>query len=339
MKNIAASTGWNNTSSSSTLDLPYKPEGIVVCIAFAIEAVLIVVGNLLTIVLFAVNKKLRKKSMFLVINMTFADVLCGAVSLPLYVYSFVGPHYQLWTNVYMVQIVFSISDSIFSLASLISAVFISCERFFAVYWPLKHRTVSMPAYRILICMLWALAILVTTVFNLPHLTSNKIAFSVYISFPLIFLFVVCGCNVGIWKKFQHENIASQQQNRASQNQRLTKTLLFVSAIAVLSWLPLIIANYYELSIRLSLLFYFILAILNFSNSFVNPIVYALKIPEFKKALGLLCLRRQAVMNSGAIERRNNRATALTPVMQLRTLPTDHFHPQLAFEQEVMDTRL
>ena len=94
MKNISASTGWNNTSSSSTLDLLSKPEGIVVCVALAAEAVLIVVGNLLTIVLFAANKKLHKKSMFLVLNMGFADVMLGAVSLPLYVYLYVGPHYQ-----------------------------------------------------------------------------------------------------------------------------------------------------------------------------------------------------------------------------------------------------
>ena len=35
---------------------------------------LIVVGNLLTIVLFVVNKELRKKSLFLVINMAFTDL-------------------------------------------------------------------------------------------------------------------------------------------------------------------------------------------------------------------------------------------------------------------------
>ena len=43
-------------------------------------------GNLLTIVLFAVEKRLRKKSLFVVINMAFADMMFGAVSLPLFVY-------------------------------------------------------------------------------------------------------------------------------------------------------------------------------------------------------------------------------------------------------------
>ena len=42
--------------------------------ALAMEAVVIVVGNVLTIVLFALNKKLRsKKRLYLVLNMAFDE--------------------------------------------------------------------------------------------------------------------------------------------------------------------------------------------------------------------------------------------------------------------------
>ncbi|CAH3155977.1 unnamed protein product [Porites lobata] len=56
--------------------------------ALATEAVVIVVGNLLTIVLFALNKKLRSKKIlaksiyYLVLNMAFADLFLGGISLP-----------------------------------------------------------------------------------------------------------------------------------------------------------------------------------------------------------------------------------------------------------------
>ena len=50
------------------------------------EAVLIVTGNFLTIGLFATERKLQKKSLFLVVNTALADLISGAVSLPLYVY-------------------------------------------------------------------------------------------------------------------------------------------------------------------------------------------------------------------------------------------------------------
>ena len=160
MENISATTALNNTFLSSTKDLPSKSEGIALCITFAIAAVFIVVGNFFTIVLFAVNTKLRKKSLVLIINMAFADVMLGALTLPLYVYFWVGPDYQLWANnVHKTLIAsFIILDTIFSQASLISAVFISIERFHAIFWPLKHQTLSMRAYCIVIFMVWSQAI-------------------------------------------------------------------------------------------------------------------------------------------------------------------------------------
>ena len=61
-------------------------------------------------------------------------------------------------------------------------------------------------------------------------------------YALLLIFVVCGCNIAIWRKFQHERVASKQQNRTSQKKRLTKTLLFVSILALLSWLPITIMH-------------------------------------------------------------------------------------------------
>ena len=249
MKNTSYTTESNNNSSSSSQNHTCsRAEGIVLCSILLLEAIGIVAGNLLTIFQFALNKKLRKKSFFLVINMAIADVLLGAVSLPLLVILLVGPAYQLWqieVNTSLL-IFFNLLDAIFALASLISAVFISCERFFAIYKPLKHRTLSKKAYRIVLSTVWTLAACLAVVLTpLWYLVLSKHAFATWMAFPLVFLFVVCGCNIlGIYTQYQQRKIAaSQQQNRDHQNQRLTRTLLFVFAIAVLSWLPLIIANF------------------------------------------------------------------------------------------------
>ena len=349
MKNISATKASNNTSSSATVGFPFpsKSEGIALFSAFALEAVLIIVGNFLTVVLFSFNKKLRKKSMFLVINMAFADVMLGAVSLPLYLYLYVGPPYQLWTSEAHVSLdIFrQIVEAIFSQASLLSAVFMSCERCYAICWPLKHRTLSMRAYRIVVFMVWTLAILVFAVyFLLSYLISNKYAYSVWIFFSLTCLVIICFCNISVCRKFQNSNMASQQQNRASQNQRLTKTLLFVSVIAVLSWLPFVIVNYLifiqEIFFLQMFLFLDLTRILLYYNSFVNPFVYALRIPEFRQALGWYRLRRRTKINRRDNERGENIDAVLTPVsMQIRTLATDPSHLQLEFEQKVKDTKL
>ena len=105
--------------------------------ALATEAVFIVVGNLLTIVLFALNKKLRsKKSLYLVLNMAFADLFLGGISLPTYVYSLALGQLKFDEQT---PTLFTIIFLVFAQASFITAALISCERFYAIYWPLKHR--------------------------------------------------------------------------------------------------------------------------------------------------------------------------------------------------------
>ena len=341
MKNISASSGFKYASSSSMENVPSKAENIAWCSVFVLEAVFIVLGNLLTILLFAVNKKLRKKSLFLVMNMAFADLIFGAVFFP---NSVIHQYQLLWTTNrqwYMFSNIQTVSLKV----SLISAALISCERFYAIYWPLKHRTLTMRVYRTVIFMAWALAVLDYIAFlcvaNLSPSSNLLISTSItQITYVLILLFIVCGCNIGIWRKLQHGNIASQRQNRASQNQRLTKTLLFVSILALLSWLPFITVFHLFFIFDVSPTPWHtrIVFVLLYSNSFLNPVVYALRIPELRQALGSCCFRRQAATDKD-VYGRDNRVVALTPATQLRTLPTDPRHLQLSYEQQVMDTKL
>ena len=346
MENNSVTRSSTNTSTPPTMtNTPSKAQGIAVVTALMFESGLIVMGNVLTIILFAREKKLRKKSLFLVMNMALADVMLGAVSLPLLVYFSAGPDNQLWTA--KKNAIFSYSfyflDNTFSQSSLISAVFISCERFYAVYWPLKHKTLSTRAYGIAIFMVWSLAIVDSiAVFLSLYLGSHKAAVLSWMSFSLSFLFIVCACNIGIWRKVRKRNIALQQQNRAaSQNQLLTKTLLFVSAISVLSWLPLVINNFLVivLDIPMLLLCSQIITILNISNSILNPFVCALRISEFRQTLISYCSRRQAVINRPLKERKDNMAVVLTPGLQLRTLHPDSSQVQQTFEQKTMNTKL
>ena len=153
------------------------------------------------------------------------------------------------------------------------------------------------------CYFYGVAILVSIIAVLFYeYKSFKVATLSWMSFPLSFLFIVCACNISIWRKVRMRNITLQQQNQAVfQNQRLTKTLLFISAISVLSWLPLVIVNYLVfvqgVDIPRRFLFVEIINILNLSNSILNPFVYALRIPEFRQALPVSCCsRRQDVMN-------------------------------------------
>ena len=237
--NVSTGMSANNPSASYT---PYSVsswvEGITVPVFFLLEAVLIIAGNFLTIGLFAKEKKLRKKSLLLIVNMAFADLISGAVCLPLYVYLYIGPIYQLWksdlTSYKTWRIGFDVVDTTFSEASLISAVCIACERFYAIFRPLKHRTLSFKAYFIVIVIIWTLAMLVCAVCRTAeYLISCKAATYAWMSFPLLCLFIVCLCNIGIYRAVHKRKVSSQQGNRESQTKRLTVTLLLVSTVSLL----------------------------------------------------------------------------------------------------------
>ena len=355
-----------NTSSTSSASVSRRNdtndaydgtqgEGIALCSALTLTFILVVVGNLLTIVIFAKNKNIRKKYLLLVVNMAFADLFLGALSLPVYIYD-VGYEFHLWTmfvgNLWTdktILIPYMIVDTAFSQASLISAVFIACERFYAIRWPFKHRNLSTQAYRIAIFSVWVLALLISaTVTGSILLFSYKYTMFFWGPYTLILILITCGCNIGIWQKFQTGRVAaSHQESRDLQNKRLTKTLLIVSGLTLLAWLPLVLLNllmhvwFFHVPRR----FYDMVNLFNYFNSFVNPIFYALRIAEFRRALSLCCTGRhvQAAVDTKFSKRRKERhrttAEFSREVAFEQNVMDTEFSREPAFEQDVMDTKM
>ena len=97
MNSTAAANTSSENATGSTRIVPSKAEAIAFSIAFIFSFLAIVIGNLLTILLFTVNRRLRNRSLFLVINMAISDLMIGAATLPIYIYS-LGLFHQLWTG-------------------------------------------------------------------------------------------------------------------------------------------------------------------------------------------------------------------------------------------------
>ena len=315
IESSSENTTSNNTSCSST-DVFTEAEVIAWCSAFSLISVLIVTGNLLTIALFAIYKKVRKNCFFLVINMACADLLIGAVSLPIYIYKAVITvlrtariNLPLWTF-----------HSVFSVvclqASITFAALISCERLYATRWPLRSRTLSGRAYAIVIILAWTLVLLSSAILSVLRIFVSKVAyFSFWVSYTFALTFVICVCSIGIWRRFEHRRIPSIRQNRALQSRRLTKTLIFISLLALLSWIPIIILNTLEaINVSVNKNIYYLAVLLNVSNCCFNPVVYALRISEFRQALSF----RNMNANGG----RSNKAAVLTPATQPKSTTTD-----------------
>ena len=93
MTNVSANTSSSSFSSRAKIFSNAQP--IAWSFAFSAQAVAVVLGNMLAIALFAFNKKLRKKkSLYLVMNMAFADLMLGGIFLPSFIFFLVTPENQ-----------------------------------------------------------------------------------------------------------------------------------------------------------------------------------------------------------------------------------------------------
>ena len=114
----------------------------------------------------------------------------------------------------------------------------------------------------------------------------------------------------------------------------------MSILALLCWLPLIILNVliYIPETSIPWKFYFMVNILNYSNSFVNPIVYVFRIPEFQQALRLCCTKSRPAIKTVKIKGRNRTATPRTPEIESRILRNDPTLLQVDVEREFTETK-
>ncbi|XP_044175597.1 trace amine-associated receptor 7c-like [Acropora millepora] len=274
------------------------------CIAwltvFGIETAAIVALNVLTIIVYLKERRLRKRSIYLVINQAVADMFFGASLI--FVCWRLGRNCDFWTIHY-----FSVWSSslnfvwwLFLSASLINLAAISLERMHATFRPFKHRLVKKKIFRAVIAVVWITAGLLasTRVLYVPTLTlrgrSRANILISYYSFCLFCLLVIVASYSSIAIKIVFLT-QSHHHGATSRERKLTKTLLLVTVVSLLLTLPFItfvirsnvaISSYLSklISLRTHVWLHYSLISLFYISSLVNPILYAFRIPEFRRAL-------------------------------------------------------
>ena len=245
-------------------------------LCFGFLALLIAVGNSLTIWIF-LKQKFRKRAHFLLISLAVADLLVGLLTVPLYIIAnqdiSVWWRYSAWLYV----------DIFTGLTSFFTLAVISLERMHAVGWPLRHRTLRMRNYKFASVTPWILAAIVTSIRVLfdNGLTRPKDFQAVIFVSLLTPTLVICFAYCVIWRK---RKIRMDNQNQQIQREKkLAKTLFLITGASLLTWLPFQIIHILGSSI-IGPFGVRIIKLLQFSNSLVNVIIYPFRIPEFKGAL-------------------------------------------------------
>ena len=269
------------------------------------ESVAIVTLNLCTIVVFTKTRNLHKRSMYLLINLAFIDMLAGGSAVYYQLYM-VGAACDVWKWHSFDSWPFDgllVVMSLLPITSVTNITIIALERTHATFWAFRHRVLKKSVYGIIIAIFWAITGLVAVAFTLlehfvelSYIPSDLKAalvvtclLIIFVSYLSIVIKVRCGAHP------QHHGAASRER-------KLTMTLLIVTVVSLLLHLPavmlyfLLSSNKFDILPSLSFSEYFNLAnvvtTLLFANHLVNPILYAIHMPEYRSAVFALFRKRR-----------------------------------------------
>ena len=258
------------------------------------ESVAIVTLNLCTIIVFMRNRNLRKRSTYLMINLAVIDMFVGGF--PVYeLFYLPGVDCNLWEwrlTEYGTYMIIVLLLRLFPIASLTNITTIALERMHATFFPFKHRVLKKWVYGLIIAVVWVTSALASVTYTLLVLF-EEIQYLAYSTVLSICLLIICISYTSIVIKVRC-GTQPQHHGAASRERKLTMTLLIVTVVSLLLYVPYAVFMFVfyisKSEIVLDNLYYAVVFLL-FANSLVNPILYAIRMPEYRSAFLALFRRR------------------------------------------------
>ena len=265
-----------------------------------------VILNIITIIMFAKQRRLQRKSTYLIIHLAIVDLLVGAVTGPLRIESIGSLICHTWKN-NMPSSIWLILPGLatgyhIDKVSLLNLTFISLERTHATFCPFKHRFVKKWVYGVVIVVTWLVPVfMISLVYGISIFNHDYIKFySVLFSYISILLLVIFACYVSIYIKVRGGRFAQLHGAAGLRERKLTSTMFHATFGSFLTFLPSIVGFgmfAFDLKLYVSLptsfRFHFDMAMITFFlfNSLINPIIYAIRMPEFRAGMLQIIFRR------------------------------------------------
>lgn len=275
----------NNSSQHKSME---SSDVMAWCAAFAVESVIVVIGNLFIITVFVKTRELRRQHRhYFLMNLAVADFFVGGFAGPLFVY-ILGGLYNLWPFSKYRHTLHTMSIFLDMFAGISSIAFLSAiavERLYSTLYPTKYRKTKRSAYTGVAFLLWVISAALPGI----RIHLGEKLNSLYTWMPIVcMLLVIIGSSyIVIWIKVLFFSSKRLDQSR---ERRLNVTVTILTLTSLSTWLPFIILNIVnEFHPELSIEAVFSTKILHYGNSLVNPFLFALKMPKFRKAaLKIFC---------------------------------------------------
>ena len=298
-----------NTSDTSSAQFN-RSRNLVIAflVLYVFLALVIIAGNTIVIVAF---KKIRSRAtinMFFV-SLAISDLLVGVVSIPLWMYSLSCPQLASCKGYNTFVMDFYKGFDIFSaLASISNLVAISVERHLAICWPVQHRVSSFTRYYVMILATWGYSLIITFLFSadLSRTWKNYRSSLVFAAGFVAPLIIIIAMYSTVYRSVKSMNAHWQRTNakgpgplqRSMQRERRTAmTVGIVTVLFVVAWLPFFVVSllwpFHRPSLPTGGDFVHLMDFIkwmHYSNSAVNPVVYAYRSEEIRRRLVVLVAR-------------------------------------------------
>lgn len=290
-----------NYISMATLSHVSTSEAKGWCATFVAEAVVVAIGNLFIITVFAKAHNMRRQHRhYFLMNLALADFSVGAFAEPLFVY-ILGGYYDLWIFKYK-DILFTASiflDMLSGISSIAFLAAIALERLYATLYPTKYRAMKNMSYAVVTLLLWIISAIIPSI--RIYLGNDYISLYAWMPVVCLLLLVIGLAYIVIWAKVLF--FSSKRLNQ-SRERRLNVTVSILTIASLSTWLPFIILNTVNMFRPVSLVAVYSTKVLHYGNSLVNPFLFALKMPKFRQAAkSIFCNRRRNVDGNRASQMR------------------------------------
>ncbi|XP_042634366.1 trace amine-associated receptor 13c-like [Cyprinus carpio] len=285
-----------------------------VYLLLVLAMIVTILGNLVVIISIAHFKQLQTPTNILVMSLALADLLLGLVVMP---FSMIRSVDGCWYYGDAFCLLHSSFDLFLTSVSIFHLIFIAIDRHEAVCYPLQYPTrITISVAWIMVMISWSMAALYSygLVYSKANLEGLEEDISIYCmgSCTLLFnalwsvldtlltFFLPCSVMIGLYARIfvvarkhirtigeanHHENESTFKSSRRSER-KAAKTLGVVVGAFIICWLPFFINSLIDPYISFSTPFALFEAFvwLGYINSTINPIIYGLFYPWFRKTL-------------------------------------------------------
>lgn len=302
----------NGRSSSEII------ENYVQVMFLVILMLVIVIGNILVMLAYKMNRRLRTGTYTILVSLAFCDFLVGSVSLPMWI-SVLTSH---WVVSPAMTTLYQAIDYLTALSSALHLTVICLERWFAISKPFLHQTFTSKQYRTAIGIAWLLALLISSLVFIPEVKDTNrtyIVVLVIVGFVLPMLIITL-VNIYIFrvaKKLINEEPAgisgtrNERRRKIQKERRIAKTLVIITALFFSELLPAhVLALLGGFCLKACMTNHLswpeILRLMNiakwmqYSNSGINPFIYAFRDSEMRRTFRIISSRAMSFRPFSAV---------------------------------------